>query len=221
MDYLPNLFMLAGMHILMAMLPGPNTVVVSWLAATRSRQAGLAAVAGVVLASLVWMSFAVFGVSALLVQAGWLYRGLRLAGAGYLVYVGVRMILARRTPPAPVTAASGTPAAPREFSRSPFVTGLMTTLSNPKSAVFWTSAFLVAVPAHAPAWFYPLLLAVILVQASLWYGGLALFFSTGFARDRYLRLARGLDLVAGSVMIGLGIKVADEVRRELLVVPAT
>ena len=93
----------------------------------------------------------------------------------------------------------------------------MTTLSNPKSAVFWTSAFLVAVPPHAPSWVYAAILGIVTVQSLLWYGAIALFFSTGFARRMYLRLTRYLDLLAGGVMIALGLKLADEVRREIAV----
>lgn len=200
------------MHILMAMLPGPNTVVVSWQSATRSRREGLATVAGVVVASLVWVALALWGVGALLLEAGWLYRALRLAGAAYLVYVGARMIRAgwRKA------AGDMAPPPPRVLGKRPFAIGLTTTLSNPKSAVFWTSAFLLAVPAHAPGWVYAAILAIVAAQSAAWYGALALFFSTGFARAQYLRLARKLDLFAGTVMVALGLKLADEVRRELM-----
>lgn len=212
MEFIPNLLTLAGMHIVMAMLPGPNTVVVSWLSATRSRRDGLLAVCGVVLASLVWVAFALWGVGALLLEAGWLYRTLRLLGAGYLIWIGLSMIGAGLRP-ATVKSSAGPP---RIAGHNPFAMGLTTTLSNPKSAVFWTSAFLVAVPPDAPAWFYVSILAVIAAQSSLWYGGVALFFSTGFARQQYLRLARHLDLLAGAIMTALGLKLADEVRREIL-----
>lgn len=200
------------MHILMAMLPGPNTVVVTWLSATKSRSDGLKAVTGIVLASLIWVGFALWGVGALLIEAGWLYRLLRLAGAAYLVYIGIRMIRAG------LVASAASPDAPALTNgRRPFMTGLMTTLSNPKSAVFWTSAFLVAVPPHAPSWVYAAILGIVAVQSLLWYGAIAVFFSTGFARGMYLRLTRYLDLLAGGVMIALGLKLADEVRREVAV----
>ncbi|MCB1390865.1 MAG: LysE family translocator [Rhodobacteraceae bacterium] len=209
MSLLPNFLTLAGMHLLMAMLPGPNTVVVSWLSATRSRRAGLLAVGGVVAATLVWIALALFGVGALLNEAGVLYRALRLAGAGYLLWIGFRMIRAGGKPPGA--------ARPAFSHRNPFATGLMTTLSNPKSAVFWTSVFLVAVPPQAPAWFYAAIPGWIGVQTGLWYGAVALVFSTGFARQRYLRVAGHLDRLAGGVMILLGLRLADEVRREVMV----
>ncbi len=213
MEYLPSLLTLAGMHLLMAMLPGPNTVVVSWLSATASRAEGLRAAGGVVIASLVWVVLSLFGVGTLLVEAGAVYAALRLLGAAYLVYVGVRMLRAGLRASVP-GAADNRPAL---AGKRPFVAGMLTTLSNPKSAVFWTSAFLVAVPAHAPAWLYAAIVAVIAVQSALWYGTVALLLSTGVAKRSYLRIARWLDLVAGGVMVALGLRLAEEVRRELAV----
>lgn len=211
MEFLPSLLTLAGMHLLMAMLPGPNTVVVSWLSATSSRADGLRAMAGVAAASLLWVVLSLVGFGTILLETGWVYRSLRLLGAAYLIFVGIRMLRAgwRRSA---VEAPRGRP---NFAGRRPFAAGLLTTLSNPKSAVFWTSAFLVAVPPHAPAWVYGTIVAIIAVQSTLWYGAVALVFSTGLAREAYLRFARWLDLVTGTVMIALGLKLADEVRREL------
>jgi len=214
MDYLPALATLAAMHLLMAMLPGPNTVVVSWLSATGSRAAGLQATAGVVAGSLVWVVLSLFGVGALLLETGWLYRLLRLLGAAYLLWIGVRLLRSGWRGGAAVDPLA---AAPKLGGQKPFAAGLLTTLSNPKSAVFWTSAFLVAAPAHAPGWVYAAIVAIIAAQSALWYAAVALLFSTGAVRRRYLRLSRWLDLVAGGVMTALGLKIADEVRREFAV----
>lgn len=211
MEFLPSLLTLAGMHLLMAILPGPNTVVVSWLSATASRGDGLRAMAGVVAASLLWVVLSLLGFGTLMLEAGWLYSALRLLGAGYLIYVGIRMLRSGLRP-APPEGGGGRPVF---AGRRPFMAGLLTTLSNPKSAVFWTSAFLVAVPPHAPVWVYAAIVAIIGVQSTLWYGAVALAFSTGVARQVYLRLARWLDVVTGSVMVALGLRLADEVRREL------
>ena len=215
-----SLLTLAGMHLLLAMIPGPNTVVVSWLSATVSRRDGLLATAGIVLASLIWVVLSLWGVGALLLQAGWLYHLLRLAGAAYLLHIGIRMLRSglRPTPTGPTP--TGAAAPPRLFGQNPFRAGLVTTLSNPKSAVCWTSAFLVAVPPHPDAWLYPAIVAVIGLQSGLWYGLVALVFSTGMARQHYLRLARRLDLLAGGVMIALGLRLADDVRRELVLITA-
>ncbi len=160
------------MHILMAMIPGPNTVVVTYFSARTSRQAGLKAVAGIVLGSAIWVILSMLGVGVLLVEAGTLYNALRLLGAVYLIYVGVKMLISGTQPSAEQRLA--------QASGSPMLAGLLTTLSNPKSAVFWTSVFVVVVPAHAPPWFYGAVVLLIVVQSALWYAIVALALSTAF-----------------------------------------
>ena len=203
-----TLIQLSVLHILMAMIPGPNTVVVSYVAARVSRRAGLRAVGGVVLGSAIWVILSMFGVGLLLLEAGTLYRALRWLGAAYLIYVGIRMLRAGLRP------ATGEPRPP-QGARTPLVAGLVTTLSNPKSAVFWTSVFVVVVPVHAPAWFYAAVVALIVAQTFAWYAFVALVLSTDFARRYYRRFARWLDWLAGIVMIGLGLKLGHELYSEL------
>lgn len=207
MDPIATLLHLMAIHILMAMLPGPNTVVVSYCSASVSRRAGLVAAFGVTCASLVWLSLSLAGISMLLMQAGELYRIVRLAGAAYLIYVGVKMLRSR---------GGGLENAGRPVYRSPFLAGAVTTLSNPKSAVFWTSVFSVVLPAGAPGWFYGTVLGVIGLQAFLWYSFVALAFSTPFSRRQYARVTTALNRVSGVFMIFFGIRIADEVRREFV-----
>ncbi|MFO1142382.1 MAG: LysE family translocator [Amaricoccus sp.] len=210
MAYLPTLLTLSGMHLLMAMLPGPNTLVVGWLSAKRSRGAGLGAAAGVALASAAWVALTLWGIGSLLVEAGVLYRGLRLAGAAYLVVVGLRLLRSGLGP-------AGDPGrgVPALGGRNPFIAGFLTTASNPKSAVFWTSAFLVAVPPHAPGWVHAAIVAVVAGQSAAWYGAVALALSTGAARRRWLRVARWPDLAGGTLLTMLGLRLALEVRGEI------
>ncbi|MFA6265751.1 MAG: LysE family transporter [Pseudolabrys sp.] len=208
MSLAATLVQLSILHILMAMIPGPNTVVVSYVSARMSRRAGLMAVAGVVLGSAIWVVLSMFGVGVLLLEAGLLYRVLRFLGAAYLVYVGIRLLRAGTRP--------ADDQRPPQAARSPLIAGLLTTLSNPKSAVFWTSVFVVVVPAHAPAWFYAAVVALIVVQSFAWYAFVAVVLSTPFARRHYQRLSQWLDRIAGVVMVGLGLKLAYELRSEVI-----
>ena len=208
MSLTATLLQLSLLHILMAMIPGPNTVVVSYVSARVSRRAGMMAVGGVVLGSAIWVTLSMFGVGVLLLEAGFLYRALRWLGAAYLVYVGIRML---RAGIMPIDAQR-----PPQAARAPLLAGLLTTLSNPKSAGFWTSVFVVVVPAHAPAWFYAAVVALIVVQSFAWYAFVALALSTNFARRHYLRFAQWLDRLAGVIMIGLGLRLAYELRNELV-----
>ncbi|MGE0719336.1 MAG: LysE family translocator [Alphaproteobacteria bacterium] len=211
MNALSTLGGLALLHLMFAMVPGPNTLVVSHLAASLSRRHGVLAALGVAAASVVWVAASLAGVGLLLLEAGWLYRVLRILGAVYLVHVGVRLLAAAARP-----AAGGAP--PPMLSRAarhPFLAGAATTLSNPKSAVFWTSLFIVAVPPGLPGWFEPAVLGVVAAQSAGWYALVALALSTGPARRAYGRAARWLDGIAGLAMTALGIRLALEVRSEI------
>ena len=208
MSLTATLLQLSILHILMAMVPGPNTVVVSYVAARISRRAGLLAVGGVVLGSAIWVILSMFGVGILLLEAGIFYRALRWLGAAYLVYVGIRMLMAGLRP--------ADLQRPPQGAHAPLLAGLLTTLSNPKSAVFWTSVFVVVVPTHASAWFYAAVVALIVVQSFAWYAFVALVLSTDFARQYYYRFAQWLDRLAGVIMIGLGARLAYELRNEII-----
>lgn len=207
MDPIATLMHLSAIHILMAMLPGPNTVVVSYCSASISRRSGLTAALGVASASLVWLTLSLGGISILLMQAGDLFRLARFCGALYLVYVGVKMLRSR---------GGSLEASGRPVYRSPFLAGALTTLSNPKSAIFWTSVFSVVLPSAAPGWFYMAVLALIGTQSLVWYGGIALVFSTPFSRKQYARISTVLNRIAGAFMVFFGVKMIDDLRREIV-----
>jgi threonine efflux protein len=210
MNLWTNLLYLSAIHILMAMVPGPNTVAVSYFAAARSRRAGLEAAAGVTMMTCLWVTLSLAGVGIVLLQAGALYRALRWLGAGYLLLVGLRMLWAawRAGPAAP------NKAAPR--GRTPWIAGILTNLSNPKSAVFWTSVFALIFPAQAPWWFFVLVIGVVAAQSAAWYSLVALVLSTPAARKGYAKLGRWIDALAGTIMVMFGLRLAYELRAELV-----
>jgi threonine efflux protein len=202
MTSLPHaLLALSVIHLLAAMIPGPNMVVTAHIAASRSGRAGLACVGGVVVATLAWVSLTLAGVGIVLQELGVFYSVLKAIGAAYLFWLGVRMIWSAARKPVAVPVAG-------QVRRSAFRSGLLTCLSNPKSAVFWTSVFVVAVPAGAPVWFYLAVIALIGVQTSAWYGFVALAFAAPRAQAAYRRFGRYVEGLAGAAMIGFGLKLA-------------
>lgn len=199
---LSSLGTLALLHLLAAMTPGPNVIVIGHRAASLSRASGLSAVAGVTLATLLWVVLSLAGVGVVLRQAGEVYGWLRLIGAGYLVYAGVRCLLSAARP----EVWARPPGSPGRGSS--FRAGLLTTLSNPKSGIFWTSSFAVAVPSAAPPAFYAAAVAIVAVQTVAWYGLVAVLFAGAPSRRAYARSARWLEAAAGSAMLGFGLRLA-------------
>lgn len=189
-----------------AVSPGPSFVLVSRIAISRSRKAGLAAALGMGTGSVIFATLALFGLSALLMKVEWLYIALRVAGGLYLIYVGIR-IWHHAADDLPIDA----PATPAVggIARN-FFFALGTQLSNPKTAIFYGSIFAALLPAAPASW---LLLtvppAVFLVEVG-WYAVVTLAFSSNRPRALYVGSKLWIDRVAGAVIGALGARLVAE-----------
>lgn len=194
-----------GIWIVTVVTPGPNFLATVHATVARSRRAGLLVAAGITLGTAIWGTASLFGLGLLFQAAGGLYQGVKIVGAAYLVYVGVRMILSARR-------ASGAAGAvgPAVSGLRAFRHGLVTDLSNPKAAAFFTSLFAVAVPPSAPLWFDALLVASVTGIAGGWYSLCACAMASDPVVAVYRRAARAVSALAGLVFVGLGLRLATE-----------
>ncbi|WP_308166236.1 LysE family translocator [Actinomadura sp. NEAU-AAG7] len=224
----------AGAAVLIAVAPGPSTVVIMRESARSGRRAGMAAVLGNEAGVLAWGLAAAAGLSALLVASRLAYDGLRVVGAGVLVWFGVRALWrARRGASAPepgggsaldtapgtgrgtgpnAGAGTGTGGAPRGGWRC-FRLGLVTNAANPKAGVFAVSFLPQFVPEGWPVPLALAVLSVLWVAIDLaWYTGVV--WLVGAARRLVGRPAvrRRLEQVSGVVLVGLGLRLAAETR---------
>ena len=205
MDSLPTLLSIAVVWGIAAVTPGPNFFVTVRSASAHSRRHALAAVGGIVTGTALWGLAGFFGISTLFALAPWLYTGLKVVGGAYLVFLGLRLIRASflreaQSTPAAVAAKPGIWASWR--------LGLLTNLSNPKTAAFVTSLFATTLPAE-PAMGLGLLAAGTMTAVSLaWYGTVAWVFATPVMTGIYSRTARLIDRAAGGIFTLFGAKLA-------------
>ena len=115
---------------LFLLIPGPAVMYIVTRGVTQGRRAGLVSVAGIHAGTLVHVAGAVLGLSAVLATSAAAFTVVRLAGAGYLVYLGVRALVTRVADDAELRLA------PRS-NRRLFVDGAVVNLLNPKTAVFF------------------------------------------------------------------------------------
>jgi threonine efflux protein len=203
MAYLPHLLALAGIWALVVLSPGPDFVVTVSRAAV-SRRTGLAAAAGIVLGTAIWASASAAGLELVLAHYRWVAEVVRLLGAGYLVWLGFRLILRARSP----VPAAGTGHAARRGAA--FRSGLLADLGNPKAAVFWTSLFAAVLPPAAPIWVRGVAVAVAVLVAAAWYSAVACAFSLAAIARGYRRAKTWIDRITGGVLIGLAARLATE-----------
>lgn len=203
MELLIAITALAGIWFLVVTIPGPNFVMVTRLAMTQSRTAGLATAIGVSVGAGVWATASLLGLSALFAYAGWLYDTIRVVGGLYLVYIGIRtveMILRGKRD-------AETPDAD-EYTRLWFAfrRGLFTSFSNPKTAVFFGSLFLTTFPPQVPAWAFIVTIVTIFIISMIWYSLVACFFSITGIRNAYFRIKPALDCLTGTLLAFLGMR---------------
>jgi threonine/homoserine/homoserine lactone efflux protein len=196
------MLVIAGLYLIAVASPGPNFFVITQLSLSGQRRRAILAACGIAAGSVIWALLAMCGLAALLAKADWLYAAVRLAGAVYLIWFGLRLLRgAFRGLPAPVHVA-GT--ASGRIWRS----GLLTSLTNPKSGAFWTSIFATAFPSSAPFWLYAAIALMIACLSAGWHIGLAVAFTSQGVRATYQRLRRPIDAICGFVLVGFGVRLA-------------
>jgi threonine/homoserine/homoserine lactone efflux protein len=142
------------------------------------------------------------GVAALLAASAGAYDALRLAGAAYLVWLGVHSIARAGAPPR-------TPAGHAGRGRGAYATGLVSNLANPKIVVFYSTVLPGFVPAGEPVLAWSLLLAAIHAGFSLlWLSAYASALHRARAVLQRPPARRALDRATGAVLVALGARLA-------------
>lgn len=190
-----------------AISPGPSFVFVARTSTALSRRDGVAAAPGMGVGGVIFGAIALLGLHVILASVDWLYFGFKLLGGLYLLYLAFRLWRSA-SDPIVVSGTTDRPAAPLNS----FVLGLMTQLSNPKTAVVYGSIFAALLPTDVPVSLFLILLPLILLLEAGWYSVVALAFSSHSPRAAYLRTKSWIDRAAGAVMGSLGLKLMVESR---------
>jgi len=196
-------FSLAALAILA--VPGPAVVYIVTRSIHQGRGAGLASVLGIHVGTLVHLTAATVGLSAILVSSATAFTVVKALGALYLIVVGIRTLLGR------ADEADTDPQRPPRRRRRDFAEGVVVNVLNPKTALFFL-AFLPQFvdPKQGQAWEQILVLGLTfmvlgLITDSMW----ALAAGTAGETLRKSRRWAGVQrYVSGSVFVGLGVVTA-------------
>jgi RhtB (resistance to homoserine/threonine) family protein len=201
-DLLPFL----AIAVLLIVIPGPDTAMVTKNALVGGRRSGILAALGVSIGLTIWTAAAALGLAALLHASEVAFDALKIAGAVYLAWVGIQMV--RSSGLVDAQAAGKGSSGARALRQ-----GLLSDLGNPKIAVFFTSLLPQFVRGDGPA-FEPLLFlgGVFVVLTLFWLAVYAL--AVGHASEwlRRQRVRRALDRFTGVVLIAFGVRLALEHR---------
>ena len=203
---MPDLLAYLGISLVVIVTPGQDTALTIRNTLVAGRGTGVRTAAGVASGQLVWAIAASTGLAALLAASEPAFDALKLAGAAYLVVLGLGALRdAIRGGAAPADRAT------TDDRRRGFRQGLISNLGNPKMAVFFTGLLPQFAPDQGPA--FATMLALGVVFAGLTLAWLTLYaFAVEKARATLSRAAvrRALDAATGTALIALGARVAAE-----------
>jgi threonine/homoserine/homoserine lactone efflux protein len=184
---------------LVVLLPGPDTLVVVRNLVRGGRSIAARTVLGVLSGLTVWVITAVLGLSAVLRASHDAYVGLRIVGAAYLIYLGIKSLRAREDKEL----------SSRRLLGTGYTAGLLTDLLNPKVGVFFVTVLPGFVPhGYSVPWMSLLLGAIFVILTGAYFAVLLL---ASRSVTRWLtesRLRKRIDRCAGVVLIGFGLRVA-------------
>ncbi|MFJ7137799.1 LysE family translocator [Streptomyces fungicidicus] len=192
----------AVITVLAVIAPGADFAMVVRNSYLHGRRTGLLGALGVAAGVLVHVTYTMLGVGLLIASSAFLFTVVKLVGAAYLVYIGVRTFRTRSE--VTVDLEYSTELSPLAALR----TGFLTNVLNPKTTLFVVSTFAQVVRPGTPVLQqvgYGLFMSL---AHLLWFGVVAVFFSHDRMRTLMLRGQRILNKVIGSVLAGLGVSLA-------------
>ncbi len=205
------LFIAAG--VLLNLTPGPDVLYIVSNALRSGARAGMVAALGITAGCFVHIFAAAVGVSALMAASATAFTVLKWAGAAYLVYVGVRLLLAKADSAMQLGAAraDSTGAGGNIDYKAIFLRGFWTNTLNPKVAMFFLAfvpQFIAPTVEHKPLAF--LLLGLLFNFNGLWVNlGWAVAAAWLAGRAGVVQKSmHWLDRIAGAMFVGFGIKLA-------------
>jgi threonine/homoserine/homoserine lactone efflux protein len=199
-----QLLAFVGVAVAVVVIPGPDMALVTRNVLSYGRAAGYATSIGICTGVLGWAVAAALGVATLLATSTLAFTVLKLAGAAYLIYLGISTL---RSPDRQLDA--GPERGPALRARQAWAQGLLSALLNPKLGVFFLTLLPQFIAPGDGQVVRALQLAVVFEVIGLaWlltYSTLLAAIRTAFARPAP---QRALRVVTGTVLVGLGARVA-------------
>lgn len=182
--------------------PGPDFAMVSRNSLLLSRRSGVLTALGIGAGVCVHVTYTLLGVGLLIQQSLWQFNLIKLAGAAYLIFLGIKMLRAK---PATAEVLAEQPAF---SSLGALRTGFLTNVLNPKTTIFIVSLFMQVVQPQTPLAVQLGYGAFIVLAHAVWFSAVAIFFSTDSVRGRLLAVRHWIDRVFGALLVGFGMLLA-------------
>lgn len=223
--YISQLLIVAGIHALAVISPGPDFVLVSKFSLSYSRKIGFASAIGVALGIGVHIAYSMLGISALIASSILLFSLIKILGAFYLIYIGIMSFRKSKTP----DDSKATESSEERFTTSSSAnlvinltvnpsmnfgraikSGFLTNVLNPKATLFILAVFTQVITPTTPKFVQAIYGLEMILATGIWFSVVAFFLSTDYISKKINRVKGVIDKVTGVVLTALGIKILVE-----------
>lgn len=204
--YISQLLIVAGIHALAVISPGPDFVLISRLSLSYSRKIGFAGAIGVALGIGVHIVYSILGIGALIASSVILFNIIKILGALYLIYIGVMSFKQSKN-----KSSVNSVRLEQDMTYSKALRlGFLTNVLNPKATLFILAVFTQVITPTTPKLIQIVYGVEMIVATAVWFSVVAFFLSTDFI-SRKIQSAKGIiEKITGVVLTALGIKILLE-----------
>jgi len=186
------------------MSPGPSFILVAKTAVSKPFSEGIGVSIGLSLGAVFFTLLAILGLYALFEAVPFLFMLFKVLGGVYLLYLAYKILKYSNEP---LSMNVKLEKSSKSFLKA-VLFGFLTQISNPKTAIILGSIFAALLPQELPAYSELLLCLLAFFIDAIWYCMVVFLLSTKKSQKVYLRFKKYIDRTAGTLLAGLGMKLA-------------
>jgi len=203
---LHEFFLIAGIHLLAVMSPGPDFAMVMRNSLVYSRRTGVLAAAGLAIGIALHVTYSLLGIGLIISKSLLLFNVIKYVGALYLIYIGVKSLMSKKS-----ESANHSDAVISKKDLTPIAAirlGFLTNSLNPKATLFFLALFTQVIDPSTSIWVKMLYGVEMSAATFMWFGIIATILTHKQVSTLFEGIKHHIEKVFGAVLLALGVKVA-------------
>jgi RhtB (resistance to homoserine/threonine) family protein len=201
MEYLPLILSVTLINLLAAMSPGPDFVMCVKNSVTYSRKIGIFTGIGIGLGLSIHITYCMAGVGLIISKSHFIFNIIKISGAIYLIYMGIKSFLAKRSK----VNVEENQKIKNLSAWGAIKSGFLTNILNPKATLFFLALFSMVIGPQVPGTVKIIISLIMILTAIIWFTIVAFLFSHSWVRTKFLRFEKAINALFGGLLITLGI----------------
>lgn len=193
-----------AIHALAVISPGPDFIMVIRNSLVYSRRIGIWTSVGFGLGIAVHITYSLAGLAIIISQSILLFNVIKFFGAGYLIYIGIRSILSKKSNVNLEKEETKKEITPLNAVRIGFLTNVL----NPKATLFFLSLFTFVITPNTPGIILAIVSAIMIINTMIWFSIVSIFISQKNIRKIFEKFEGIFNKTFGVLLVTLGLKIA-------------